>query len=570
MKKTLRHFRDYAFYAFAALLAIGGWGLVALWMHVVTLSGAAPQEITFLSTAVVSVWILVPVYWLRVQWGYSAGMIVVASCFCGGLVASLVHHYYHFSWSVYNFFVIIVCICVLIHLYTSYKCYEKETLCSRKKSVCGVGGIILVMILIAGVFSHYSDVIYWNYMYNYTLQDIDDDIEAMDTLDEKILYIMEKGNVPSLVAGIVVDDELVWVKAYGNACIDTAYSIGSITKPFTATAVLQLYERGLLDLDEDINAYLPFPVRHPHYPDKPITIRMLLQHQSGLARNIEQHERYMDSGTLKEWTSHNFGFEYPEYDLPLEAFLEELLTPGGLYYSPDVWTTSEPGTGFSYSNLGYDLLGYIVEQVTGNLPQYLKENIFDPLGMTNTGTDSRFDNAVPYERVYGVFSKTNLKLPLYDRPYIGAGGIRTTVPDLAQFLIAHMNKGQHPNQYRLLNPETTELMHEQAIPVFNRFLMVGYGMGWEHKSTSPAQYFYLHGSQGHDGGTEGYTSQMWMVKRNDRSYGIIVLANVYAYYKPDTLWMLSWNYMLQDVLFQEASLMAAPNSSPDTLIVYTI
>lgn len=410
-------------------------------------------------------------------------------------------------------------------------------------------------------------------MYNATLQTIDEELETMDTLDEKIQYLMEKGNIPSLVAGIVVNDELVWAQAYGDCDLDTAYVLGSITKPITATAVLQLYEKGLFDLDDDINKYLPFEVRHPQYPDIPVTIRMLLQHQSGLSRNIEQHERYMDGKILRDWAAENFGVTYEyEYDsLSLETFLENLVTPGGTYYSSDVWVDSPPGTGYTYSNLGYDLLGYLVEQITEtSFPEYVKEYIFDPLEMSKTGGYAAdfAHHAVPHERVYALFSKANIELPLYDRTHIGAGGIRSTLPDLAQFLIAHMNHGRHPNGYQLLNPETVAVMHGKAVSVFNRFFMVGYGMGWEHRSDDPGQYFYLHGSQGHDGGTEGYTCHMWMVESESESesdpesepknsYGIILIANIYTYYKPDTLWMLSWNYMLQDVLFYEAFLMAA-------------
>ncbi|KYK28417.1 MAG: hypothetical protein AYK19_05620 [Theionarchaea archaeon DG-70-1] len=555
---------DYPFYAFVTLLGIAVWGSIALYTHMVTPSGATRQEITFLGTIVVMVWILVPLYWLRVPWGYIAGMIVNASGFLGAVGASALLHRLHFTWSLYTVSVVILYTGILVHLYTSYKSYENLPPVQRKKAVCSVSGIILLMVVTGGVFSHYSGLIYWKYMYNATLYNIDEELQTM-SLDEKIQYVMAKGTLPTLVAGIVVNNKLVWVKAYGDARVNTMYAIGSVSKPVTATAVLQLYEKGLLDLDDDINEYLPFNVRHPHYPDIPVTIRMLLQHQSGLGRNIEQHEMYMNGRLLGEWAAENFGLQYPEYDYPsLGTFLEGLLTPDGAYYSSDVWATSAPGTGYTYSNAGYDLLGYIVEQVTCNpYPDYLKDHIFDPLNMTQTGvhaTDCGPDNAIPHERVYALLSKTNVELPVYDRAYTGAGGIRTTVPDLAQFLIAHMNHGQHPNGYQLLTPESVELMHEQAVYVFNRFSMVGYGMGWKHQSTDPDQYFYLHGSQGHDGGTEGYTCHMWMVETETGSYGIIVMTNVYHYYKQDPLWMITWSNVLQDVLFHEASVMLAKSS----------
>ena len=86
-------------------------------------------------------------------------------------------------------------------------------------------------------------------------------------VDQQIQTLMEEGDIPSLSVGIVVNDELVWAKNYnGPAGLDSVYIVGSIQKPFTASAVLQLVEQGALDLDEDVSAYLPFPVRHPDYP----------------------------------------------------------------------------------------------------------------------------------------------------------------------------------------------------------------------------------------------------------------------------------------------------------------
>jgi CubicO group peptidase (beta-lactamase class C family) len=548
----------YPFFAFVTLLIIACWGVLMVWMHVTTLFGATQQEITFLSTITITIWVLVPAYIKQVQWGYLAGMIVVTSGFFGGGIASVLLHYIHFSWSVYNCSVIVIYVIVLINVYTSYTCYENAP-GSRNPIIYGVSGIILILAVTAGVFSYYSDSIYWGYMYNNTIQTIDKDLATMDTIDEKIEYLMEKGNIPSVAAGIVVKDTLVWAQAYGDCTLDTVYSVGSVTKPITATAVLQLYEKGVLDLDTTINEYLPFEVEHPNYPDIPITIRMLLQHQSGLGRNIMQHEQYMDGEALKDWAAKNFGFTYqdtPSFGL----FLEELVTPGGAYYSPDVWVNSPPGTGFTYSNVGYDLLGYIVEQVTHiPLPVYAEQYIFEPLHMYNTGVHGNLtDNAIPHERIYSLFSKTNVPLPLYERTHMGAGGIRTTLPDLAQFLIAHMNQGSHPDGYQLLPAESVSLMHGKSVSVFNQFSLAGYGMGWKHQNDEPGPYFYLHGSQGHDGGTEGYMCFMWMVEpESGENYGIIIMTNMYHYYKQDPLWMVAWSSMVQDVLFCEASFMAA-------------
>ena len=106
---------------------------------------------------------------------------------------------------------------------------------------------------------------------------------SLETLDEKIQIQMDDGGIPSLQAGIVVNDSLVWAKGYGDQPeLNIVYMIASISKTFTATAYLQLYEQELIDLDEDVSSYLPFVVRNPNDPDTVITARLLLSHKAGM------------------------------------------------------------------------------------------------------------------------------------------------------------------------------------------------------------------------------------------------------------------------------------------------
>ena len=101
--------------------------------------------------------------------------------------------------------------------------------------------------------------------------------------DEKVQEIVSDGELPSLQIAVIYQNQLAWSKSYGqNASVNSAYMNGSVQKVFDATAVLQLYERKLIDLDANISDYIPFQVRHPRYPDTPVTVRMLLSHRSGL------------------------------------------------------------------------------------------------------------------------------------------------------------------------------------------------------------------------------------------------------------------------------------------------
>lgn len=405
-------------------------------------------------------------------------------------------------------------------------------------------------------------------MWQLTLDRIGNQLQKLETLDEQIQFLVDEGDLTSATVGIVINDSLVWAQAYGEADLNTVYDIGSITKPFVATAVLQLYERGLIDLDEDVNEYLPLNLRHPEYPDTPITIRMLLTHQSGLAHFSDQYMGYHMGEETVDWMSENRGWHLPRYDPspPFAEFLEGYVTPGGAYYTPGVWVAAEPGTEYSYSTPGYDILAYLVECVTGQpFSEYAQDNIFTPLGMTSTGfsvADFPGRVALPYERVYGVLSKANAELPLSDVRTIGGGGMLSTVPDLAQFMIAHLNQGQVDGA-RLLEPETIALMQEKAVsfPLGRADLnQVAYGLGLGHIREEPwstwGHLYDMHGATGHGGSWFGYQGQMWFVEEEEGGYGMVLLVNTeFDFKEARDLWLFASPLKLQVLLMEEAAAM---------------
>jgi CubicO group peptidase (beta-lactamase class C family) len=401
-------------------------------------------------------------------------------------------------------------------------------------------------------------------------EDVISEIGSIDTLiDQQLQTLFEEGGVPSFTVGIVVEDELVWAKSYnGVAGTNTVYIIGSVSKPFIATAILQLYEAGRIDLDADINEYLPFPVRHPNFPDEPISVRTLLTNRSGLAMDAEDYVRFQNpDDVISEYASHVFGIDIPELNLKpyptREEFFEAFLIPGGDYYSKEVWSET-PGT-YQYSNIGYGLLAYIIESVTaGSVEEYLQTNIFNPLEMTYSGAElARLEayHAYPYQRVQGdyllipykgipinrfcviwdlrclgknLFSPVGflpvpdgidqylenryLRFPLYEN-LVGNGGVRASVVDLSKFMLAHMNGGRAPNGFQLLQPETVEMMHEIAVPQggsINLIPMKGYGLGWTIAEN---------GIQGHIGGASGYEAEMLYRETAQGKFGIIFLRN---------------------------------------------
>lgn len=340
-------------------------------------------------------------------------------------------------------------------------------------------------------------------------------LPSKKSFESKIRDLMVEYEIPSLAAGIAINDSLIWVNGFGDQSdLETVYMIGSITKTFTATTLLQLNESYPINLDDDINDYLPFDVRHPDYLSTPISIHMLLTHTAGLARDFYYSMSYYFDKQLIQWMNTFFGTNFTYWDPKpsLEEFLNGSINPSGLYYNPNNWV-SEPGTEFLYSNAGFELLGYLVEQVTNqSIVEYVQENILDPLNMTNSGynyIDFTGKNAIPYERIYG----SNFAIPFYNLSLNGAGSLRSTVPDLAKYMIAHMNQGEY-NGFQLLTPEKIELMHKKHVLIPGSE-PVGYGLGW----------FITDGIQGHDGATPWFLSSMYMKESEQGTFGIIVMFN---------------------------------------------
>ena len=331
---------------------------------------------------------------------------------------------------------------------------------------------------------------------------------------------MKFAGFPSLTACVIKDDQVIWSKGYGYydfseqkpASIETIYILASVTKTIDGTALMQLYEQGLFNLDYDVNIFLPFELRNPNFPDDPITFRMLLSHTSSLNTNDQAGYYWL-----------NFSGD-PPFDFFPGYFLKEFLLPDGRYYDSSVWSSEyHPGEYAMYANVGFDLISYLVEIISGEpFLDYCENHIFLPLDMKNTGFNlSCFDIekvAVPYQRVlaryftinelWGEDSPPGLYYRMRNYP---AGGLYSTVSDLSHFLIAHMNDGVY-NDTRILEKETVDLMHE--LQSGNR---IGYGLAWMH------QYIMGFWTSGHGGDLPGVDT--WMLYNQTEDIGVIYLAN---------------------------------------------
>ena len=253
----------------------------------------------------------------------------------------------------------------------------------------------------------------------------------VEKIEAEVAAWLAKFKAPALSVAVVADNKLAWSKGYGLANVenqvsarnDTVYRLASIAKSITAVAIMQLVEKGKIDLDKPIQKYCSA------YPEKQWTItpRQLLVHFAGVRYN-----KLEEVGSTKHYNNINDA---------VGAFKDDPLL-------------QEPETKYSYSTPGYVLLGCAIEGSSGaSYIDYLKENIFKPAGMTRTGLDDVF-TIIP-NRAAGYrtgFSGAIQNAPLHDTSIkVPAGGLVSTVEDMARFAVA-VSSGQ------LVKQETLEKM----------------------------------------------------------------------------------------------------------------
>jgi CubicO group peptidase (beta-lactamase class C family) len=273
--------------------------------------------------------------------------------------------------------------------------------------------------------------------------------DELRAFEDFVRQQMEKNKIPGLTIGFIKDD-YVWVKGFGYADLEnklpakaeSAYRLASVQKSMTAIAVLQLVEQGKINLDAEIQTYVPY------FPKKkyPITVRQLLGHLGGIPhyvnRDLEQHIK--------------------EYKTTREAI--------AIFENFDL--VAEPGTKYNYSSYGYNLLGAAIEGVSKqSYADYMREHIWKPLDMNDTRMDDPLaiipNRVRGYQLINGEVRNSEF-INVSSR--FAAGGTRGTVIDLLKFL-----KGV--NDGKLLSKETTNLMYA---PMKTRDGQpTNYAMGWQ-------------------------------------------------------------------------------------------
>jgi CubicO group peptidase (beta-lactamase class C family) len=316
---------------------------------------------------------------------------------------------------------------------------------------------------------------------------------------------MKIGHIPSISMCVIDNNYSLWYKGYGFSKLltrqkptkDTIYLIASVSKTVAATALMQLYEKGLFGLDDDVNDYLDFEVRNPNFPNIPVTFRMLLAHRSSL-RNLPKD--YFYSCYIKNLRN----YPYP--------MIREMITPSGSLYNEIVWNSNPPGQYTDYTDIGYILIEHLIEVLSKQkFSDYCNQNIFTPLKMENTSFNlkalKRNQMAIPYSEIGRIF----IPLPFVEGLY-AVGGLRTTIEDFSHFVIAHMNGGMY-NDVRILNESTINLMHSQQF-LNNYYGGIKYGLGFRIWYGNVISKFRPYG---HAGCGYGMTAYFGINSSNDRA-----------------------------------------------------
>ncbi|AUP79469.1 serine hydrolase domain-containing protein [Flavivirga eckloniae] len=308
-----------------------------------------------------------------------------------------------------------------------------------------------------------------------------EDLESK--LDSLITNTMESEHIAGASYIIVKDGKTLLKKGYGYATLgknakpvnpdSTIFRIGSITKTFTVTALLQLEDRNLIDLDKDVNQYLK-SVKVPATYNEPITASHLFTHSAGFDE-------------LRGRVVYKKGQQ-----IALEDFLHDKLI-----------RLRKPGIVPAYSTFGMALAGLLVEDISGfTLEEYMKRNIWEPLGMTMTSielTKNQEKNlSIGYEYMNGI------NIPQLWEWYhtYPASSINSTTADMGKYLQMHLNLGEF-NKNKILNPETALSMQTQQLSINPE--VYGFAYGFYEKNQFGLKAY------NHGGDMLGYSSFITLV-----------------------------------------------------------
>jgi CubicO group peptidase (beta-lactamase class C family) len=318
-----------------------------------------------------------------------------------------------------------------------------------------------------------------------------------DQIKAAVAKFLSTTHSPGLAVALVENGEYEWAQGFGLADLEnnvpasehTLFRLASISKSLTATAALELWQQGRLDLDAPVQKYCP------SFPQKaqPISTRQVLGHLAGIRHYKSNSQEDAEVGNTKHFND------------PIQAGLD--------FFKNDPLVAS-PGTSFHYSTQGYTLVGCVIEGASGaKYVDFMRQNVFTPAHMDQTEVDNRFA-IIPYRtRFYDKLESGAVQnADFLDSSYkIPGGGWLSSAEDMAKFEVAILTD-------KLVNHETRELMWTPLKPTNGE--ADRYALGWGWRETKPGDPRAI----GHNGGQQG-TSTSFLIAPDQRA-GVVVLVNM--------------------------------------------
>ncbi|RZK53344.1 MAG: class A beta-lactamase-related serine hydrolase [Pedobacter sp.] len=332
-------------------------------------------------------------------------------------------------------------------------------------------------------------------------------LAQQEKVEDEIKTVMKDLDAVGLAVAVVKDGKLVYTKSFGLQDIennkpltdDAIFRIASISKSFSATAIMQLVEAKKFSLDDDFSDLVGFKIRNPKFPDTKITLKMVLSHRS----SINDKEGYFNLDAINPDKNKNWANCYNDY---------------------------EPGKGYQYCNLNFNMVGAVIEKFSGKrFDNYIKSNILSPLGLyggycVDSLDASRFATLYEYEAnpkkftpAVAAYNPRREEIKNYTLGYTTpifspTGGMKISATDLAKYMIMHMNYGS-ANGKKIITRKSAKIMQTKLSEE------EGYGLA----ITTVTKLIEGRTLKGHTGSAYGLYSSMFFDPKD--KFGFVVITN---------------------------------------------
>ncbi len=326
-----------------------------------------------------------------------------------------------------------------------------------------------------------------------------------ESLTKELTELSNKNSIVGFSVAIVNRDSILFAKGFGYSdkekkilyTKNTVQPIASISKTLAGVALMKAQELGKLNLEDDINIYLPFKIVNPYFPNSKITIRNIATHSSGLkdSRNYSKTMIVKDFCSLpkktRKYLSNNWCRKCEDNkDIPMVDFIENIYSSQGDWYKKRHFLKEPTGTKYNYTNNNTTIVAYIIEQVTGEkYNDFIKKHITQPLNMTSSNWV--FEGSIS-ENISTLYAN-DIPMPEMNDITYPDGSFVTNVVDFGNYLSTMINGYSGKNN--ILNSESyNEMMSQQINPEFESGIFwevysKSIGHSGEHAGTSTYAYF---------------------------------------------------------------------------------